>query len=1453
MRTGAIFARGSCRALKWMALVGMVFALGVGSAAAQQTLSGGQVEIDVADSMEGDSTTITVTVSAEIESAAAGAGSETTVTVTVSAAALDASTDAAALLALGGRVTPAEFNTAGQPDDFALGTGASVALTFVFPEEERTPTGRSFTHELTPKTVELQTRNHDDDAEDEGLRVTATPAGLTGASADTDDVKITDKDTQRYVLALDPRNQDLEEGDDVTVSLKADPPHVQASETLTLNIDKAAPDYSFTITSTDTNAAGAISNNRVTIGNAATTDQIATATITLDTPPNDRNRVLDTVTMAAYSGQAGAGTKESELAIPLKDGNVLPGITAAVTNADGDAVEDGMLMEGMTYTLTFTAVDDDGDAVEAVEDLMVALTGGGSADPRDDYSLAMSSIAIAEGDESSAAVNLEVDLDDDIGEDTLTFMATVTGESANGTEPSDAGTVLSLTIVDGTAKLVEAKPRDDVYQVIMDATAMAGDDGVNPGESIEIPLDDMFQVAPGYNLSFGFNMEGSDVAATAATLAGSNLNVNALEPGQAKFTVTATANAMGSSVEILDQTTPNVAQVLFPIDVVLKPFADTMISAEPMTIEEGENSTITATLSRMVHADDDPVVISLTASGGSLSADSIEIAAGMQSGTAMLMTEADDDYEGGTITVVASGTGIDGNASVVITLTDSDEPPVDESTVKAKADPQSVFDANVGSDFVKGGDAVSFDAGVLFEEFGADVDPLFGVKSSDDMVVGAVISGYTLTLTPVGYGSATVEVTVTDRASGDIATASGDVMVGLADVSVMVAAAAMMIDEGGSTMITATASRMLEGDEMAMVNLTVVGDGTLDADSITIAAGSDSGSVTLTATEDDDDYEDETVTVIASGTGIDGNMSIEIAVTDNDTAPEPPVVEPTVTAKDNAAQMIADAIATAAGGGAWMVGGMAATVDMSMLFDVDDGVTAAYSGVSSDDAVVRALSSGMTLTLTPMGAGTATITVTGSDAASGSVASASHDAAVVLQTLSVTVTPSATAVDEGGMVTLTAGANRAVTEATTIALTLTGDTAAVTVEPAAITIAAGSDSGTAIVTAVEDADAADANVAIVATGPGMAPTTINIAITDNDPTVSSKSQAEVTAAFMTAIAMASGADGWLPGGDAATVDMTGLFTTNGSPTLEYTAMSSAEDMVGASASGSTLTLTAVETGDATITVTATDTSGDAADTATVSAMVTVGVIPLEIMVSPTTAEVTEGGTVEITATANKMVDANVEVMLVRDAASSAGEDDYSLMPVLITIMAGEATGMATLTATDDVTDEPAESLTLVARVKDHGDVGTVMVSIMDNDEVSALTLSGPMDTNLIEGEEYELTVTADPAVQVDTEVAIMRDRGASDADDADFTVGSVMLSAGDATGTTMLMVTDDGMDDSGHGMPEALVLYGMANGEPTNSLTFNIWDAAVPALPVIAQLLLAAFLAFGGYRRYRRR
>ena len=61
---------------------------------------------------------------------------------------------------------------------------------------------------------------------------------------------------------------------------------------------------------------------------------------------------------------------------------------------------------------------------------------------------------------------------------------------------------------------------------------------------------------------------------------------------------------------------------------------------------------------------------------------------------------------------------------------------------------------------------------------------------------------------------------------------------------------------------------------------------------------------------------------------------------------------------------------------------------------------------------------------------------------------------------------------------------------------------------------------------------------------------------------------------------------------------------------------------------------------------------------------------------------------------------------------------------------------------------------------------------------------------------------------------------------------------------------DAGTDDN---MGEQLVLYGEIDGEAINSLTFTIWDQAVPALPLIGQLVLALLMALGGARLYRRR
>ena len=130
-----------------------------------------------------------------------------------------------------------------------------------------------------------------------------------------------------------------------------------------------------------------------------------------------------------------------------------------------------------------------------------------------------------------------------------------------------------------------------------------------------------------------------------------------------------------------------------------------------------------------------------------------------------------------------------------------------------------------------------------------------------------------------------------------------------------------------------------------------------------------------------------------------------------------------------------------------------------------------------------------------------------------------------------------------------------------------------------------------------------------------------------------------------------------------------------------------------------------------------------------------------------------------------------------------------------------------------------------------------------------------MDGNIVEGMSYDIMVSANRMVTEDTEVMIMRDRAGSDADDSDFTVGSATIMAGYDSATAELMVTEDMMPDSGtnDNMGEMLVLYGMVGDMETNSLTFTIWDQAVPTLPLIGQLLLALFLMLGGARLYRRR
>ena len=231
------------------------------------------------------------------------------------------------------------------------------------------------------------------------------------------------------------------------------------------------------------------------------------------------------------------------------------------------------------------------------------------------------------------------------------------------------------------------------------------------------------------------------------------------------------------------------------------------------------------------------------------------------------------------------------------------------------------------------------------------------------------------------------------------------------------------------------------------------------------------------------------------------------------------------------------------------------------------------------------------------------------------------------------------------------------------------------------------------------------------------------------------------------------------------------------------------------------------------------------------------------------ARVTEGGEVQLVVTVAPAVQAETVVDLTGSPRSLA--DDFTLAPTAITIAAGGTSGTAALRATDDDVVEETETLTLTATGPGKVLIGTVEIDIVDNDTVT-YALSAPADPNLVEGQSYDLKVTADATVSRDATFTIRRDQAASEAGDDDYALApsSIVIAAGATEGTAVPTVADDGLDERS----EALVLFvTAAGGDDVGSLAFTVWDASVPMLPLVFQLLLAVLLGLGGYRRYLRR
>ena len=569
-------------------------------------------------------------------------------------------------------------------------------------------------------------------------------------------------------------------------------------------------------------------------------------------------------------------------------------------------------------------------------------------------------------------------------------------------------------------------------------------------------------------------------------------------------------------------------------------------------------------------------------------------------------------------------------------------------------------------------------------------------------------------------------------------------------------------------------------------------------------------------------------------------------------------VDPSAIVAKGNAQDVADAAVGAAAAksenGIWepTPNGAVAMIALSDLFDVPDTITANYLVASDDEGDVTAKVVGMNVELTPMSEGMATITVTAVDTApSGQAVSVEFNVSVMAQAAVRGLSQAAVdAVFEA------AGADDLAAQGPSISVDASdlfemgpNVTPTYSADSSDMEVLGASTSGTMLMlTPGQGVAGGSATITVTAVdrASGANDSVEYMAMVDKLPpmlTITSQPMSGSAVEEGSTITVTATLNQEAPHDKSIALQVSGSASPSEAEIMLKTGMTSASTMLAVDDDNAVMAMPDV--------VVVASHEAIMGGSAVLNFSVTENDVETTYDLTVSADTVEEGGdAVTITATASQAVMEDTMVELTA-TGGTADADDYTLDPMMISIVSGETSGSTMLTATDDYDVEGMESLTLQGAIGNMI-VGSVMLEIGDNDMEITYTLSGPEDMNIAEGGSAELTATASSAVHMDTAVMVMRD-GSSTASDADFTAESIMIKAGETTGTTMVMAVEDNEPDSGAGSPEMLTLYGMVDGTKTNSVSFYLWDAAVPALPIIAQLLLAGLLGLGGYRRYRRR
>ena len=942
MRTGAIFARGSCRALRWMALFGVVFALGVGQASAQWTewelIVGGEPE-DLALA-EGESL-VPVTVRLKAPAVAAGLRDATvTVTVTVaqlSEAGLESSQGQSeeVLNAMQPPVTRAELAAAlaGTETETtaALTDGTDVIWLPGTVANTTDPRGRvvgdvvtanqggtavyTFDYGEAAATIDhiayLRTNRDSADAEDELFELVATfESSGTGAVADTNvrrkpgdkqggsydhAVKIDDAQEQAYVITF-PGDNDMtiDEGGLADLELEAVPDRtVDLPFTVTLSSLNDVADYWLGQNQALPDDTRAISED-YTLFTPLGTDNgdDGVQEFTVYTTSNDGDRLDDTVAVMARTNNQPANQRTLvTFDLDVIDLNKLPEITRGIIQLYG---EDGALQlsevdaipEGRIGRVTLEADRSPRDVPDS-EVLTVTYShgAGSTADPQD-YSLIPLNAVKFTG--TTATFDVDVDADEDIGVEELVLMATL---DPKGTTPVGPFALDAIPFTDTTGTQISAKTYADIEKARDDARTMgAGDNGLwEPEETLTLMAADLFDYADTANVVLG-SVSVEDPSILSAAAASDMVTITAKGVGTSPISITGTV--VGPSSLEVTQTTSTAVTVKFPISV----------DQPAITAKDGVQAVADAAVVKA--AADSANGIWEPSPNGAMAmialGDLFDVPASIEP---RYLTESSTTMVGATINDSTMMVELDpmaaGMAMITVTAVgDEQSVSVDfnvevmaQESVRAmsQAAVDLVFmDAGAGS-LQAGGDAVMVDMSMLYEV--ADgVTPSYSATSDMPDVLSASASGTMLTLTPMSAGNAMIMVEAIDSGSQSIVSVMYDAMVAAAGITYMLSGPEgedMNLVEGGmGAMLTVTASAAVPADTEVMImrdrgaSTASSEDFMLEPMMVTIMAGEMMGTTMLTATADDTDEQMEELVLFATIDGMEVYGEVKLYIWD---------------------------------------------------------------------------------------------------------------------------------------------------------------------------------------------------------------------------------------------------------------------------------------------------------------------------------------------------------------------------------------------------------------------------------------------------------------------------------------------------------------------------------------------------------------------------------------------